>query len=315
MEDRASAGHQLGQRIGDWWEEYVVLPLLREISDELGLYLDNRFIDRPARSGDKIIWNDDSGNRVDYDFVLELDGTDEEFGIPVGFVEVFWRRGARHSKDKARDDSGKLRPMRETYPTARFLGVAACGELTKPARELIKGQNMDLFFVPKSTLIEAFEKNDLIMDYPDRSTEQAKAELAQKFIQGFDDERKKLVASTLIEDLGQARLDAYMDRIRGSLGALPVEIRFTQLQASDPVVFESIWEASEFLDSPEFEFNDRRVSYFYRITYSNGDDFSRRVQDLDELRSLNRQLTRLADHMERMTRAARRVRVDNVVSK
>jgi hypothetical protein len=87
--------------------------------------------------GRKIEWLDSDGNTVDYDYVLELHGTENEIGIPVAFVECFWRRGARHSKDKARDDSGKLMPMRETYPTARFLGIVAAGDFTKPARDLI----------------------------------------------------------------------------------------------------------------------------------------------------------------------------------
>ena len=56
----------------------------------------------------KIQWKDEDGNTVDFDFVLELDGTPDSVGVPVAFVECFWRRGSRHSKDKARDDSGKL---------------------------------------------------------------------------------------------------------------------------------------------------------------------------------------------------------------
>jgi hypothetical protein len=129
MTERASAGHKLGQLVGDWFEEYYVLPLLTQAAQELRLFLDNRFIERSAR-GDRILWKDIDGNEADYDFVLELGGTNNETGIPVGFVESFWRRGARHSKDKARDDSGKLMPMRDTYPTARFLGIVAAGAFT-----------------------------------------------------------------------------------------------------------------------------------------------------------------------------------------
>src|SRR5579884_2302589 len=125
----SSAGHRLGQLIGDWWEEVVALPLLEAVASKLGLYLDSRFKKRRCRS-DKICWRDADGNNVDYDFVLELNGSTERMGVPVGFIETFWRRGARHSKDKARDDSGKLLPMRSTYPTARFLGILALGDFT-----------------------------------------------------------------------------------------------------------------------------------------------------------------------------------------
>lgn len=136
--ESGSAGHKLGQLIGDWWERYVVLPLLQDVANELNLFLDNRFTNRPNRGSEKIIWKDDEGNQVDYDFVLELGGSVQKTGTPVAFFEVFWRRGARHSKDKARDDSGKLTPMRDTYPTARFLSIAAGGEFTGPAKTLVR---------------------------------------------------------------------------------------------------------------------------------------------------------------------------------
>jgi hypothetical protein len=51
--------------------------------------------------GDKFLWADEDENAVDYDFVMELKGSAERLGIPVAFFECFWRRGSRHSKDKA----------------------------------------------------------------------------------------------------------------------------------------------------------------------------------------------------------------------
>jgi hypothetical protein len=98
---RVSSGHKLGQLIGDWFEEYFVLPLLKTVANELHLFIDSRFIKRTVR-GSKIEWLDSDGNRVDYDYVLELHGSENEIGIPVAFVECFWRIGARHSKDKTR---------------------------------------------------------------------------------------------------------------------------------------------------------------------------------------------------------------------
>ena len=97
MAKRASSGHKLGQLVGDWFEQYFSLPLLRQVAEAMELYLDNRFVSRALRGNEKVIWPDMDGNTVDYDFVLELGGSDEERGIPVAFVECFWRRGARHS--------------------------------------------------------------------------------------------------------------------------------------------------------------------------------------------------------------------------
>src|SRR5579872_2832310 len=165
---RASAGHKLGQLVGDWFEEFLALPLLQRVADHLNLYLDHRFRTRKSRNGEKIIWTDVEGNGVDYDFVMELDGTDKKSGIPVAFLECFWRRGARHSKDKARDDTGKLLPMRDVHPTARFLGIVAGGDFTAPGRALVQNRQIDLFYIPKAKIVAAFQGHGQQIDYPDR---------------------------------------------------------------------------------------------------------------------------------------------------
>lgn len=222
----SSAGHKLGQLVGDWFEEHFVRPLLLKVANHLNLYLDQRFRTRSCRTTDKILWKDEDGNAVDYDFVMELDGTDTEFGIPVAFFECFWRRGARHSKDKARDDSGKLLPMREVYPTARFLGIVAGGDFTAPARTLVQSRKIDLFYVPKGKIVSAFGKHSLQIDYPDRLAEEQKAVLADAFEKGLTDAVKREVADTLRELVGEVSLNSYVDRVRAALGALPQEIRF-----------------------------------------------------------------------------------------
>jgi hypothetical protein len=195
-EDNASSGHKLGQLVGDWFQDDFVLPILCEVADKLGLYLDHRMRKRTAR-GDKIIWVDEYQNGVDYDFVLELGGTDSILGIPVAFLECFWRRGSRHSKDKARDDSGKLMPMRHSYPTARFLGIVASGDFTKPARELIRSREIDLFYVPKSKVIESFSAIDMQMDYADKAQESTKAAIAGDFGAKLNSVTRKAAATGL----------------------------------------------------------------------------------------------------------------------
>ena len=293
---RASAGHRLGQLIGDWFEEFFVLPLMTKVSKELNLFVDNRFVERPIR-GDKIIWQDVDGNQVDYDFVLELNGTPSQLGLPVAFIETFWRRGSRHSKDKARDDSGKLMPMRMTYPTARFLGIVSGGDFTRPARELVRSREIHLFYVPKQKIIKAFEEHQLIMDYPDKADEEQKQQMASEFEANFSTEKKKAVANSLIELIGKATVESYIAGVRSQLSALPQEIRFILRQDSAPVVFDSIDEATEFLISPDFAMVPQRVSYVYQITYSDGSEFEQTALSLDELRALHHQITALAEHM------------------
>jgi hypothetical protein len=73
-DEPSSSGHKLGQLFSDWFERFFVLPVLNQVSEELGLFLDNRFVERPNLGefrGEKIIWEDEDGNSVDFDFVFE----------------------------------------------------------------------------------------------------------------------------------------------------------------------------------------------------------------------------------------------------
>jgi hypothetical protein len=300
--EHASAGHKLGQLVGDWFEEFFVLPLLRKVARELNLYLDCRFCKRKARTGEKVIWNDVDGSQVDYDFVMELDGTDETLGIPVAFIECFWRRGKRHSKDKARDDTGKLLPMRDVHPTARFLGIVAGGDFTAPARTLVQHRQIDLFYVPKAKIISAFEKQGLQIDYPDRLGEAEKVKLANSFRAGLTPKMKTRAAATLRNLIGEVSLDAYVDRVRAAMGALPQEIRIIAQRESRPEVFETIVEATQFLQDPKFDFSAVVENFIYEITYTDGTEFERALDTIDEVKELHRAIERLARHLESLRR-------------
>jgi hypothetical protein len=293
---RASAGHMLGQMIGNWFEEYFVLPMLLEVAESLQLYLDHRFKKRAAR-GSKLLWRDQDGNAVDYDFVLELGGSDSEIGVPVAFIEGCWRRGLRHSKDKARDDTGKLIPMREMYPTARFLGVVVGGDFSAPARELIRSREIDLLYIPKDKIVSAFQKSGLTVDYLDRSSEKAKRALGRDFGQGFTGHIKVEIVNNLKELLGGAIVSGYVSSVHSALAALPQEIRLFEVRASAPRTFESIADASTFLQNPTFDFAKFGQGYRYEITFRDGSDFSREVATINEVRALHAQIERLATHL------------------
>jgi len=149
----SSSGHKLGQLIGDWYEKNIAAVVFESVAEDLGLYLDHRFKERSCRGG-KILWDDLEGNSVDYDFVIELGGNDSMHGVPIAFFETFWRRGARHSKDKARDDSGKLLPMRGTYPTARVLGIVSAGDFTNLRKSMFNLGGLIYFSFRKITLLK-----------------------------------------------------------------------------------------------------------------------------------------------------------------
>jgi len=253
----------------------------------------------PGR-GDKIIWKDGDGNSVDYDFVLELGGSTKQIGIPVAFVECSWRRGSRHSKDKARDDTGKLLPMRETYPTARFLGVVWAGDLTDRAREFVRTRDIDLFYAPKQKVIDAFSNNRIAIDYSDTASEEAKQVIGSAFETRFTPRKRRAVAHTLVELIGKAAIDSYVDRVRARLSALPQEIRLILRNESAPLVFKSLDEVSDFFKEPTFRMDDPQASYIYEVTYSDGTEFERNVPSVEALKELHAQVEALAVHVSNL---------------
>lgn len=295
----SSAGHRLGQIVGDWWEMQVIYPLLLEVATTLHLYLDNRTVERDCRSA-KVQWADSDDNLVDYDYVLEIGGTKKIKGIPVAFLESFWRGGARHSKDKARDDANKLLPMRGTYATARFLAIAACGEFTEPAREYVRSRSIDLFFVSKSNIVNTFSQLNLDIDYVDSLPEASKNILVQNLEKKFTETKRKQAAKLLKEMAGGSAFEAFKQKIIASLRATPQEIRIYALQKSEPAIFKTLDEVSVFLSlkKPAFKPSFGIEQYEYEIVFSDGSEFGRSLNTLDEVIQVNEQLLTLVAHMQ-----------------
>jgi hypothetical protein len=274
----SSSGHKLGQIVGDWFEEYIATHVLQEIADKLGLYLDHRFKKRSSR-GEKILWQDLDGNEVDYDFVLELNGSDSVQGIPIAFFETFWRRGARHSKDKARDDSGKLLPMRATYPTARVLGIISAGDFTKPAQELVRSRCIDLFYVPKEQICKAWRGQGIEIDYHDNATEQIKQDIANQAILILANQTTKATITTqLIENMGIAVFRSYVARIIASVSAVPIAYKITKVYLGTSMYFEKHEAAKAYITNHTTEIkniSNMICEVKYQAIYSDGEIFER----------------------------------------
>jgi len=297
--DKASAGHKIGQMVGDWFEEYFVLLLLDKVASELGLFLDSRFKKRKTR-GEKIIWADAEGNEVDYDFVLELGGTEEKIGFPVAFFETFWRRGSRHSKDKARDDTNKLLPMKYTYPTVRFLSIVAAGEFTNPAKEYVRSNGIELFYITKKNIIDAFNKNGLIIDYPDKASEEEKNKIFNTFDSNFNKTTKEKVQMSLIELLGEKTIDSYVSLIKLRLSSSPQQFSFVLKHSSLPLVFDSIEDANDFIENGTIKMSNPSESFVYQVIYIDGTEFQKEVNTKEELKEIHQQMTLLYEYMKKI---------------
>lgn len=301
-EGTSSSGHKLGQIIGDWYEEYFALPILRKVAKNLNLFCDSRFLKRNCR-GEKIIWQDLDGNDVDYDFVLELNGTKNKIGAPVAAFETFWRRGSRHSKDKARDDTGKLVPLKYTYPTARVLGIISAGDFTKPAKNLVKSRGVDLFYVDKENIVSAWKKNGLTIDYPDKSSEEIKSKLAKDVVEAIrmDKSILKKIAKDLVKLINPKTIESYQKRLVANIGAIPQRFSIQIQRKSAPIEFQTYKEVDRFLKraEPKIEQFEVYQLYSYHVQFFNGDEFQRENLDWKEIKELHNSLRELISHLEK----------------
>lgn len=293
----SSAGHKLGQTVGDWYEQYFVFPMLAKIANKLQLRLASRFIPNSVT-----VWKDIDGNEVDYDFVMSL--CDQRQNImPVAFFESFWRRGTRHSKDKARDDCGKLMPMKNTYSTTRLLSIVAAGDFTAPAREYVHSRNIDLFYIAKPFIIEAWRINGFVIDYADNLPEQLKADLVNKLENAISTRPSwgQVVAETLQGLDGiSTQISSFLALIYSKLSAIPVEYRIVIAQKSDSVNFSTYQQVDAFLNSQS---NHNPLSfphtvYSYEVDFGNGDFFIRDNLTFNEMMIEHNNLKKLICHME-----------------
>lgn len=298
----ASSGHRLGQIVGNWYEEHVARPVLEDVAKRLGLHCESRW----TTSGEKVLWQDADGNAVDYDFVFELREDDEQRGIPVAFFETFWRRGSRHSKDKARDDSGKLVYMRDAYPTARALAIVAGGDFTRPAQDLVRSRGIELWYIGKATVLSAWHDEGLTIDYPDRSAEATKQEIAAAVEERFksDPDVGKRVAQRLFERIGRTNLESFSSRIFSVLSAVPQEF-IVHVQDARSSCFSSLIEIAEFFEGPEPERSGGEMirTYRYEILFGDGDAFMRDGLTWEEMKELHLELRVLIEHMEKVSMA------------
>ena len=183
-----SPAHKFGQLVGELLEE-MIHPGLKEFCEGRGLYLDTPGA-RQARSGKKVTWTDNFGNKHDLDFVIEKDGTEARRGRPVAFIEAAWRRYTKHSKNKAQEIQGAVLPLAEKHGWDKpFLGVALAGEFTEAAVEQLKSLGFNVLHIPYSTVVDAFAGVGIDVRFDERTPDEDFQACVEK-VEGLDDDQR-----------------------------------------------------------------------------------------------------------------------------
>lgn len=172
----ASPSHKLGQLIGNILESLFV-PLLQDIANKSGLYLDVVGQPRKARKGKKITWEDAYGSTHDLDFVFEKSGSDTTLGRPVAFIESAWRRYTKHSKNKAQEIQGAVLPIVNKYQIeCPFKGAILAGEFTEPSLKQLKSSGFQVMYIPYKDFFAAFSEAGIDMSFNESTSEKILSE-------------------------------------------------------------------------------------------------------------------------------------------
>jgi hypothetical protein len=152
-----SLSHKFGQIIGELLE-LAIEPHLEKFAKKNNLYLDKKG-KRKARSGRKVSWIDNKGNKHDLDFVLERGGTENRIGIPVAFIEAAWRRYTKHSRNKAQEIQSAIIPLTVRYSNSSpFIGVVLAGEFTIGSLNQLTSLDFGVLYFPYNTVVKSFKK-------------------------------------------------------------------------------------------------------------------------------------------------------------
>lgn len=203
-------GHRLGQIIGEMFE-LAVEPPLAEFCAAHDLYLDGRG-PRRARSGVKVIWEDELGNTHDLDHVIERGGTEDELGIPAAFIETAWRRYTKHSKNKAQEMQAAVLPVLAKWNHVRpFGGVMLAGEFTGNSLQQLRSNGFAVLHISYQTILNVFAAFDIDVYFDEGTSDD---HLQQQI------DRYKALACDERAAIGQTLREAAADELDEFVGSL-----------------------------------------------------------------------------------------------
>lgn len=222
-----SPAHRFGQIIGKLLES-IVHPQLNEFCSEQGLYLDHQLRIRPARRGRKVSWTDQYGNLHDLDFVIERDGTDQQIGRPLAFIESAWRRYPKHSRNKAQEIQGAILPLADKYRWNNpFLGTVLAGVFTRGSLDQLRSLGFQVLYFPYDMIVKAFQLEGIDIAFDEHTPDSVFGQTAEQ-IEASPPDVMIRVRQHLI-DANQVAVDEFFGTLRQRLSRYVTRVVITPL--------------------------------------------------------------------------------------
>ncbi|GHV51586.1 hypothetical protein FACS1894216_06010 [Synergistales bacterium] len=264
-----SPAHKFGQIIGDILEESMI-QYLKPIAEKHLLYLDYRH-PRPVRNNKKEVrWVDVNGNAHKLDIVMEENGSESNLGTPRVFIEMAWRRYTKHSKNKAQEISGAIKPLIDKYiKFTPFLGVVIAGEFTKNSIDQMRSEGFEVVYIS----IEAIEKAFSVVGIDAHWEELTPEKDLRKKIKLYENltiNEIERIKDALIQN-NKEQLEIFSSRLCLSLERNLESIQVVSIYGKH-TMFASVEDACKFISNfKELPSNSRFYRFEISVRYSNGD--------------------------------------------
>lgn len=242
------------------------------------MYLDFKHR-RKARAGrSNVAWKDAYGNVHDLDFVFEEGGSEERFGSPVAFIETAWRRYTKHSRNKAQEIQGALRPLAETYAEKKpLLGVVLAGEFTAGSLEQLKSHRFNVAHCPYSSIVEAFRTEDVDISW-EEDTEIRDLETKVNSLSRLTLIQQRQITQQIL-DLNADQFNSFFQSLRDCFRRCIRYIRVLCLSGSQ-FEFNDVSDAVNFIAShDQSQEGGSFVRYELSVKYTNTDEITGSFQD------------------------------------
>jgi len=277
-----SPAHRFGQVIGELLES-VILPQLETFCQTQRLYLDHQKRNRPARTSKKVSWSDQYGNTHDLDFVIERDGTDQQIGRPLAFIETAWRRYTKHSRNKAQEIQGAILPLAEKYRWNNpFLGTVLAGVFTEGSLDQLRSLGFNVLYLPYDSLVAAFQSEGIDIAF-DEDTKDIVFRRTTKQIEGSSPAIMKRICANLVH-ANQPAIDGFFEALNKRLGRHVTRVVIVPLYGRVNE-FATLEDAIRFLDRHMiYEGSGEFRKYELRVEFSNGDKVEAFIEAKDKVK-------------------------------
>lgn len=194
-----SPAHRFGQIIGDLLE-LTIIDYCRPIAEEYGMYLDYRH-KRPARNGRKEVqWVDVNENKHKLDIVIEEKGSETVMGHPRAFIEMAWRRYTKHSKNKAQEISGAIKPLISRYNIyCPFFGAVLAGDFTDNSLRQLQSEGFQILYFSMPEIEKAFASQGINAHW-EEDTPEEELQLRVEQYEALTQQQTEVIAKTLLDN-------------------------------------------------------------------------------------------------------------------